>query len=165
MRMINLLKGTYDWVENLDEVLDVESDPYFTLISKETKKVYKTIYMGCEDNYLIFEYYVPCDKDRDCISFDTDDILEEKYEFYKQNKLFDITNVINKKKSLNLSSLRKGEVYKLIFNLKEVKNVIYLGYNEKRLAFAYFNPWLNGIENFYLREDEVLKNYCVYELE
>ena len=165
MRMINLLKGTYDWVENLDEVLDVESDPYFTLVNKETKKVYKTIYMGCEDNYLIFEYYVPRDKDRDCISFDTDDILEEKYEFYKQNKLFDITNVINKKKSLNLSSLRKGEVYKLIFNLKEVKNVIYLGYNEKRLAFAYFNPWLNGIENFYLREDEVLKNYCVYELE
>ena len=165
MRMINLLKGTYDWVENLDEVLDVESDPYFTLVNKKTKKVYKTIYMGCEDNYLIFEYYVPCDKDRDCISFDTDDILEEKYEFYKQNKLFDITNVINKKKSLNLSSLRKGEVYKLIFNLKEVKNVIYLGYNEKRLAFAYFNPWLNGIENFYLREDEVLKNYCVYELE
>ena len=71
MRKVDLLKGTYDWVENLDEVLDVENDPYFLLYSKETKEFFKTIYMGREDNYLIFEYYNPRYKDRDCISFDT----------------------------------------------------------------------------------------------
>ena len=57
MNKVDFLITVYRWVNDIDKILNVENDPYFTLVNMETGQSYKTIYTGKTMEILSFVYY------------------------------------------------------------------------------------------------------------
>lgn len=164
MNKVNFLITVYSWVDDTDKILNVENDPYFTLVNIKTGQSYKTIYTGKTMGILSFVYYNPDSKEMDNIFINPSDILSENYEFYKNGRRFYLTNAINISKELNFSSLKAGKAYR-IKQVTIAQDVIYVGSTPEKLIFARYSSMLHGVREVYLDKEKFIEEYELYEFE
>lgn len=164
MNKVDFLRTDYKWVNDIDEILNVENDPYFTLVDTKTGESYKTIYAGKTEKALNFFYYNPDSKEMDNIIINPSDILSENYEFYKNDKRFYLTNAININKELNFSVLKAGKAYRIKQVIIE-QDVIYVGSTPEKLIFARYSSMSHGVIEVYLDKEKFIEEYELYEFE
>lgn len=164
MNKVDFLRTDYKWVNDIDEILNVENDPYFTLVDTRTGESYKTIYVGKVGEVLSFVYYNLDAKEMNSISILPADISSENYEFYKNGKRFYFVNAISIFKALVFSVLKAGKAYRMKQDTKN-QDVIYLGSTSEELVFARYDDYLYDVKKYYVKKNDIVSKYELYEFE
>ena len=164
MNKVDFLRTDYKWVNDIDEILNVENDPYFTLVDTKTGERYKTIYAGKVGEVLSFVYYNSDAKEMNSISILPTDISSENYEFYKNGKRFYFVNAISIFKALDFSVLKTGKAYRIRENTKN-QDVIYLGFTPEELIFFRYDEYLYDVKKYHVKKKDIVSKYEVYEFE